>query len=268
MIPCRLHGKPPYTVAAIHGGPGAPGSAYLLAHGLSTTYGVAEPMQSKPELFGPDGQVEELRVILEQHAVQPAILVGHSWGSMLAWCMAALHPAQVKKLILVASGLFDDSLASTIMETRMQRLNPKQRAELDTVFRAIDTAQSSTERDDLLAKAAPYFFETDTFESNILDSQNEGTLSCQHDLHTAVWAEMRELRHSGRLLDMGRTIRCPVAAIHGEYDPHPVAGIEEPLAGILSNFRFHLLLRCGHYPWLETHARDDFFRLLRSEIDS
>ncbi|TVM32309.1 alpha/beta fold hydrolase [Oceanidesulfovibrio marinus] len=268
MIPCRLHGKPPYTVAVIHGGPGAPGSAYLLARELSATYGVAEPMQSKSSLLGPDGQVEELRGILEQHATLPAVLVGHSWGAMLAWCLAALHPAHVKKLILVGSGLFDDALAGTIMETRMQRLTPEQRAELDTIFHAMDAAGTASERDNLMARAAPYCIETDTFESNILDSQREGTLACQYDLHTTVWAEMRGLRRSGKLLDMGRAIRCPVIAIHGEYDPHPIAGIEEPLARILPDFRFHLLPRCGHYPWLETHARDEFFGLLRSEIDS
>lgn len=268
MIPCRLHGTPPYSVAVVHGGPGAPGSAFLLARELSATYGVAEPMQSRPELLGPNGQVEELRAILEQHAALPAVLVGHSWGAMLAWCLAALHPAHVKKLILVASGLFEDALAGTIMETRLSRLAPEQRTGLDDIFRAMDAVESSPERDNLLARAAPYFIETDTFESNILDSQRKSTLAYQYDLHTAVWAEMRELRASGTLLDMGRAIRCPVVAIHGEYDPHPAAGIAEPLARTLPDFRFHLLPRCGHYPWLETHARDDFFRLLRSEIHS
>lgn len=40
------------------------------------------------------------------------------------------------------------------------------------------------------------------------------------------------------LLEMGRTIQCPVIAIHGDYDPHKAEGVHEPLSTVLNTFRF------------------------------
>src|SRR5262249_848835 len=75
-----------------------------------------------------------------------------------------------------------------------------------------------------------------------------------------------ELRKSGRLLELGQRIKCPVVAIHGDYDPHPVEGVHEPLAAALENFRLILLKNCGHRPWNERLARDEFFMALREEL--
>jgi pimeloyl-ACP methyl ester carboxylesterase len=57
-----------------------------------------------------------------------------------------------------------------------------------------------------------------------------------------------------------------VVAIHGDYDPHPAAGVQRPLAAVLADFHFILLPRCGHRPWRERHARDTFYRILEAEL--
>ena len=77
---------------------------------------------------------------------------------------------------------------------------------------------------------------------------------------------MVEFRASGELLKTVSRIQCPVVAIHGTYDPHPAEGIREPLSRVLPDFRFILLEDCGHLPWIERQARDEFFRVLEQEI--
>jgi len=57
-----------------------------------------------------------------------------------------------------------------------------------------------------------------------------------------------ELRKSGKLLKLGKQIKYPVIAIHGDYDPHPAEGVLIPLSSILKYFRFLLLKHCGHKP--------------------
>ena len=86
------------------------------------------------------------------------------------------------------------------------------------------------------------------------------------DIYQRVWGEASKLRSSGELLKLGENIVCPVVAIHGDYDPHPAAGVKEPLASVLKDFRFILLRKCGHHPWLERHAKDNFYDTLRKEI--
>jgi pimeloyl-ACP methyl ester carboxylesterase len=76
------------------------------------------------------------------------------------------------------------------------------------------------------------------------------------------------MRSSGELLELGRQISCPVVALHGDYDPHPADGVRGPLASVLSEFRFVLLERCGHMPWIERQARERFFEVLEEELET
>ena len=87
------------------------------------------------------------------------------------------------------------------------------------------------------------------------------------DLFQSVWSEAAEMRKNGKLLKRGLKIKCPVVAIHGDYDPHPVSGVKQPLGKVLKDFRFVSLKRCGHVPWMEKQARKEFFRVLAGELD-
>jgi pimeloyl-ACP methyl ester carboxylesterase len=68
------------------------------------------------------------------------------------------------------------------------------------------------------------------------------------------------------LLALAQHIQCPVIAIHGDYDPHPAEGVHKPLSLALANFRFILLKKCGHTPWLERWARENFYRIIKAEL--
>jgi pimeloyl-ACP methyl ester carboxylesterase len=103
----------------------------------------------------------------------------------------------------------------------------------------------------------------DAFHPLPYDSE---VLPCSPNIYQQVWGEAVKLRSSGELLKLGASIQCPVVAIHGDYDPHPAAGVREPLSRVLKNFRFVLLDNCGHHPWLERQAKQNFYDTLRKEI--
>ena len=94
----RTYGKAPFTVAVIHGGPGAGGEMAPVARELAYDRGVLEPIQTATSLHG---QVKELRRVLENHADIPAILIGFSWGAWLSFLVTSRYPALVKKLLLI-----------------------------------------------------------------------------------------------------------------------------------------------------------------------
>src|SRR5262245_32734300 len=108
MAQVRMYGAAPFGVAVLHGGPGAPGTMAPVARELADERGVLEPLQTAASL---QGQVDELRTVLEAHAALPATLIGSSWGAMLGFIFAAYHPAAVKKLILVGSGVYEQRYA-------------------------------------------------------------------------------------------------------------------------------------------------------------
>ncbi len=252
------HGDPPFRVAVLHGGPGAAGEAGPLAEELSMSRGVLEPLQTRATI---DGQVRELEEMLKRYAERPVDLVGHSWGAMLGLVFAARNPELVRKLIMVSSGVFDESYVPAIGEKRLERMTAEQRLSFFAMGRALEGA-GDADRDALFARLGSLLSETDAYDA----VPREENVRYDYEIFTGVWGEAEALRRDGRLLDMAGRVRCPVVAIHGEDDPHPADGVRVPLAARLPDFTFFLLKECGHKPWVERLARRAFFDILDSEL--
>ncbi|MCK9591769.1 MAG: alpha/beta hydrolase, partial [Methanoregula sp.] len=250
----RIYGTPPYAVAVIHGGPGAAGEMTAVAREISRSYGVIEPLQTRRTLTG---QVEELKTILDRQGNLPVVIVGHSWGAILGFILTATCPEMVKKLILVSSGVFEDNYAAGIMSTRSSRFSPHERTVLDSFVTKLKDPNSG-EKNRIFAEFGTIIEKADSFDP--LSHTNEGIVY-NYDIYTKVWADALALRKSGALIELGTGIRCPVIAIHGDYDPHPVDGVKIPLSRKIQNFRFFLLKNCGHRPWLERSAREQFYEI-------
>lgn len=263
MINPRKYGTAPFSIAVIHGGPGAPGSVAPVARELASKWGVLEPFQTAISL---EGQIQELADLLDEHGDHPITLIGHSWGALLSFILAAHHPAIPKKLILVGSGVFEEKYAQGIMKTRLTRLNEKDKNEVLALMAAMNDS-TIQDKDPLMAQLGGLLTKADSYDPITVESE---ALDCHFDQSVwkanSVWEEFEELRASGKLLELGRQIKCPVVAIHGDYDSHPLEGIRDPLSPILNDFKIILLKNCGHYPWREKEARERFFEILRKEL--
>ncbi|MBN2351463.1 MAG: alpha/beta hydrolase [Spirochaetales bacterium] len=240
----RRYGHAPFSVAVIHGGPGAGGEMAPVARKLAAEKGVLEPIQTATTL---DGQVEELASILEADGAPPVTLIGHSWGAWLSFILAARRPELVKKLILVSSGPFEEAYVPALEAARRARL-------------------TAGDKDCLLERLGALAAKTDAYDPIADETADADRVGLRGEMFDGVWRTAAGLRRSGELLGLADRIACPVVAVHGADDPHPAAGVEKPLAAALKNFRFILLKRCGHMPWLERQAREEFFSVLRREL--
>ncbi len=259
MEKLRKHGSAPFTVAVIHGGPGAAGEMAPVARELSSITGILEPIQTAKTI---EGQVHELRSILAENGVLPVTLFGFSWGAWLSFILAAQYPSFVRKLVLIGSGAFEEKYAADVMETRLNRLSEEERDEALSLMAALN-GPSIEEKNGLMERLAKLLSRADSYDP--LPHASE-IIECQYDIYQSIWQEASRLRRSGSLLKMGARIQCPVLAIHGDYDPHPAEGVRVPLSRILRDFRFILLEKCGHYPWFERNAKERFYSILKSEI--
>lgn len=250
-----MWGHGPYSLAVIHGGPGAPGEMAPVARQLSAVKGVLEPLQTATSL---DGQVQELRAVLEEHAQPPVTLIGFSWGAFLSWMTAARYPSLVGKLILVSSPPFEDSYAGAITRTRLDRMTPAERAEVMNLTGKMDDPAGS-EKDRVLARLGTLLSRADAYDPMPFKDE---VLHYQYNVFRSVWEEASALRKKQEMIRMAHAIRGPVIAIHGDHDPHPAAGVNEPLSRECKDFRFILLEKCGHRPWIERYASDAFFEVL------
>ena len=255
----RIYGEPPFKTAVLHGGPGAPGYMAPVARELSSDRGVLEPLQTASTV---GGQVQELRGILQKNADLPVCVIGSSWGAWLGFILSARFPELVGKLILVGSGAFEEKYAIGIMDKRLSRLSEKERGEAYFLMDALIDPEIPN-KDELMARFGKLCTKADAFDPVTLETEE---IRVQYRVYSSVWADAWELRKSGALLDLGNKIQCPVVAVHGDSDPHSAQGVCKPLSKILKNFRFILLEKCGHYPWIEKHAKDEFFKILKAEL--
>lgn len=259
MNDLRKYGKAPFNVALIHGGPGAAGEMAPVARELASRRGVLEPLQTAASL---EGQIEELRTTLTKNADSPVTLVGFSWGAWLSYMVAARYPAHVRKLILVGSGPYQEHYAKGIQATRLKRLNEQERAEFASVLHLLENAATADKRA-AFARLGALCTKADAYDPLILDPD---VIDWHVDVFQNIWTEAEELRRSGKLLELGARIECPVIAIHGDHDPHPAEGVRRPLSATLKSFRFILLHNCGHKPWIERYAKNRFYSLLQEEL--
>jgi len=255
----RTYGNPPFNVAVLHGGPGAPGQMAPVARELSSKRGVLEPLQTKHTL---EGQVQELRSILEEICVFPVTLVGFSWGAMLGFIFSAYHPVVVQKLILIGSGVYDKKFAEKIQKVRFNRLNKSERGEAQFLIDVLSHPDAK-DKNRLFGRLGELMTKADAYDPLTLETE---VIETQYELFQSVWSDMVKLRNSGELLKLGRKIECSVVAVHGDYDPHLAEGVEKPLSTVLNDFKFILLKNCGHLPWIEKEAKTEFFEVLKKEV--
>lgn len=237
MIDVRRYGSDGPTVIVLHGGPGAPGYMAPVARALADAFVVLEPLQrpSGGEPLTVARHVEDLDEVVRSlgAGARPA-LVGSSWGGMLALAYAAAHPDATGAIVVIGSGTFD--LAA---RARMRELIAGRRSQGSDAytFAAIDGAGDGED-------APGYAFDR---------VANQET-----------WNDMVRLQGEGVYPAAFRSIAVPVLMLHGAYDPHPGEMIRDGLLPFIPQLEYRQWERCGHYPWLERQARDDFYATLRA----
>lgn len=248
----RLYGEAPYKIVLVHGGPGAIGSLKGFAQELSelSQIGVVEAIQSKYSIAQ---LIEELYDQIKDNCSDRVSLVGHSWGAWLAALFAEKYPELIENLILIGSGPLEDQYVSEIGDRRFQNLSEEE----GVIFQRL-TENRATDAD---MEKIP----------NILEKSDNYCLECKEkhkadktdsEMHNKVWSEAAKLRTSGRLLASFKNLKSKIYLIQGEFDPHPVRGVTMPLQenGILCET--HILEKCGHSPFMEKYAKEEFYKIL------
>lgn len=167
----------------------------------------------------------------------------------------------------MGSGPFEEKYVKSLGENRFSRLSTEEKNEFK--FLIDELSSPNTEgKDKKLARLGELVSKTDNFEPIIIETEEQDRISVEGDTFQLVWNEASKLRKTGLLLDFGRKIKCPVVAIHGDYDPHPAEGVKIPLSNVIEDFQFYLLKKCGHSPWKERYAKNRFYEIISEEINS
>ncbi|MCK5114017.1 MAG: alpha/beta hydrolase [Phycisphaerae bacterium] len=244
-------------VIVLHGGPGAAGNAEPIAKGLADEFRVLEPYQrsSGKTPLTVATHIADIKELIETKCTDecPAI-IGESWGAMLALAFATEHPALTGPIVLVGCGTFDPQTRRIFEETGESRMDEAQRKRISSL------EQKFTDPDE---RRKAYFAEiTPLYAYAPLPRPPKDLTNFDMRGHSETWNDMLQLQETGVYPKAFTDIKSPVLMLHGDYDPHPGLRTRDLLQQYIPQLEYHELEKCGHSPWEEKFARDDFFAIL------
>jgi pimeloyl-ACP methyl ester carboxylesterase len=254
VLKVRAHGSSGAHVLVIHGGPGACGSMAPIARSLADSFRVLEPFQSSGSSTVAAHVAELHEVVTTCSSSKPA-LVGHSWGAMLSLAYAAAHPDSAGPIVLICSGTFD-------LAARNQfSVNLSERKKDEGARQRFERALQIPDPNDRFRELGKQTLELYSYDLATTDQEiDESEPGCNE----STWNDMVRLQNEGVYPSAFAAIKSPVFMLHGTADPHPGQMIRASLEPYIPQLEYREWDRCGHYPWLEKAARDEFFSVLRN----
>ncbi len=256
LIGVRVYGAQGPEVFVLHGGPGAAGYMAPVCRELSESFRVFEPLQrmSEGEPLSVGRHVTDLHDVISLHrGVTGPAVIGHSWGAMLALAFAAEYPEAVRCLILIGCGTFDPASRVSLETSVQRRLTPAARLR---VQRLPTTVADPDVRLCVMGRLLEAAYSCDLLphgdETEYYDARG----------HAETWKDMLRLQRTGVYPGAFSRITVPVLMLHGTEDPHPGRSTHAILHAVLPQVEYVELSNCGHYPWLERHAREPFYALI------
>lgn len=268
VLPVQIHGEGKPQVVCLHGGPGAGTSLRCVAEPLADRFVTMDYVQRRSGgvPLSVTGHVEDLRAIIEAHCDgQPPVVLGASWGAMLALAFAAAYPQFARGLVLVGCGTFDKESRAMIGPTRESRIRPEHRAEIARLEQEI---AEPSERMGAIHELTSYVDNYDPLPPppEAPASQMPAPRGFDAPGFRQTWGDMMRLQDEGVYPAAFIAITAPVLMVHGNHDPHPGPQIRDSLLPHIPHLEYIELDRCGHDPWCERHAREAFFQAVTQWI--
>ena len=257
----RIGEGPPVVV--LHGGPGAQHDYLLpqydgLARGRALLYydqrgGGRSPVGADTSVGWRD-QVTDLDRLRAHWGLDRLVLLGYSWGGLLAVLYALEHPGQVAELALVAP-----APVTVAGRREFERRFAARMAEPWVAQARAELAASG------LAHRDPEKYRRKAFALSVAgyfhDPRRAAELTpfrITARTQQAVWASLGEYDLRERLRTTFRRGAAPRAlVVHGIYDPMPIETARETAALLDTGL---IELATGHAPHVE--APEDFWRAL------
>lgn len=221
----------------------------------------------KPEDVTLESEMADLDQVREHFHLDKVVLLGHSWGTVLALEYALRHPERVSRLVLM-----DPAPASVADINRFREERAEKWPALVELRKAIADTTAYKEADPdavvayyrlhfkpALARSGDYEKLILRMQARFIEQGKEGILksrAVEDRLMDETWASPNGYDLHPKL----RGLNIPALVITGDHDFFPFAA--EHIAQAIPGARLVTLKDCGHFPYLECPAP------LREKIDA
>lgn len=262
-------------IIVLHGGPGLDQS-YLLPQMLELgknhkvifydQRGSGKSLEIKinPSYTNIDEFTRDLEALRKQLGVKKFVLLGHSWGGLLAMNYAIMYPDNLTALILLSTAPADFRGQQAFVNEFTKRTQPIKN-EISPLFNYQEFEKLTAPKISKLYRSlfSVYFYnpkEVAELTLNMSAASAKSGAKVMEVMSTTSW-----LRPSNDLFPQLKKLNVPTLIVHGNEDIVPVWTAQEikeaiPQAKMLS------LEKCGHFPYIEK-PDEIFFQINRFLID-
>ncbi len=250
-------------VVVLHGGPGAHHDYLLpqfdaLARGRCLHYydqrGGGRSPVGRDVSVGWREHVEDLNALVDHWSLDPATLLGYSWGGALALLYAATYPERVGRLALVAPAPLDAE-----QRRAFQRRFAERQAQPEIMLGREELRRSQLRHHD------PDAYQKRAFELAVAGyfkdpgrARDLTPFRVTGRTQEAVWDSIANSDLRAELDELAE-LCIPALIIHGRHDPIPLEAAEH-VAHALCDAQIEVLEDSGHVPHVEEF--ETFFRTL------
>lgn len=197
---------------------------------------------------------KDIEAIRSHFQLEKLLILGHSFGGILAAAYASAYPDRVEGLIFSSSGGLDISFLDSLRIR--DHLTAEQLESLQywsAEIAAGDTSyHANLERGKALAPA--YLFKKE-FIPEIAKRLTQGNMT----INALIWADLRNMHYNYHEKLKGKEF--PVLVIQGDHDVMPLS-IGEKIVSTFPNAEWKVLENCAHYGWLD--APDVYFNTIET----
>ncbi len=235
----------------LHGGPGMNDYGRLLSDEVAVSRfisfqqrGVTPSTTAGP--FTVEQHVADAIAVLDDRAVDKALVLGHSWGAHLALHLAVAQPDRVAGLVIVdgLGVIGDDGGGSELGAALAARLLPSAAEKMQELLAELG---DSTPTDDFVARQFDLLW--GSYFADPANALAPPELRFSAITNLATMASVREHLADG-FADSLRSISVPVISVLGAQSPMPVSQGELTAARI-PNAEVRVIPEAGHLPWHE-----------------
>jgi len=189
--------------------------------------------------------IEDIEALRKQMQIDKLIVVGNSWGMMLALAYGGTYPDAVHAIVTIGSGPITGDYLEVMGANRNIRLWPGELevrefwSEPSRQSKDFERAQFETTR----AMASAYFYDRKTALQYAMEMSPA-------DFNFRVVPAFLKAEGNFDLRPKLKAIKAPVLLVQGRQDLAGEANICEAHL-LIKNSTLTFLNKCGHMPWLE-----------------
>jgi len=212
--------------------------------------------QVQPEDVSMASEIEDLDRVSQHYGLESAVLLGHSWGAVLALEYALRHPERVSRLILAnpaPASTQDVALFRKFYAEKMGAALKRQREIVDGAAYREGDPEAVAARYRLNFR--PAFYRADEYEKLMTAMKAAFFAQGKEGILKARAVENRLMRETWEkedydLLPKLRNLNVPTLVIAGDQDFIPIS-VQEHIARAVPHGQLVVLKNCGHFAYME-----------------